>query len=35
VIWADRTAIAAEYKALKDFWGVTPYLERLLGGVET
>ncbi|MHB8625251.1 MAG: class I SAM-dependent methyltransferase [Aggregatilineales bacterium] len=27
-------AIAAEYRALKEFWGVTPYLERLLGEVE-
>ena len=24
-------AITAEYEALKAFWGVTPYLERLLG----
>jgi hypothetical protein len=28
-------AIAAEYEALKTFWGITPYLERLLGGLST
>jgi hypothetical protein len=25
--------LLAEYQALKTFWGVTPYLETLLGGL--
>ncbi|HEY1011729.1 MAG TPA: SAM-dependent methyltransferase [Herpetosiphonaceae bacterium] len=28
---AERSALLAEYRRLKEFWGVTPYLEPLLG----
>lgn len=28
----DTTTAVTEYKALKDYWGVTPYLETLLSG---
>jgi hypothetical protein len=27
----DNTAFIQEYLTLKKFWGVTPYLEKLLG----
>ena len=27
----DNTAFVQEYLALKKFWGVTPYIEKLLG----